>query len=589
MKKSILLLLILTFILNACRKPSYKKSDFPTAFEVSGGIETATYKESIKFYELLDEAFDEMSLMTFGNTDAGKPLHLAVLSDDACNLYQLKERGEKRLLLINNAIHPGEPDGVDATMMLYRDLLLDSALNREEYFKDLIIVAIPFYNIGGALNRNSHSRTNQNGPLEYGFRGNAQNLDLNRDFIKCDSRNALSFAKLIQHLDPDLYIETHVSNGADYQYTMTYLPSQIDKLGKHLGAAMQQFLTHANQKMKTKGHEMSPYVNTHKNVPDSGITAFYDSPRYSTGYLATLGIPGIITETHMLKPYKNRVLSTYAFLQVCSDYMSKDRTGYALTGAKNEERKAIASSKNSILDWELNTDTFQWLSFRGYEYSLKPSGVSGQDRLFYDREKPFTKKIRYYHHLTPTKTVDKPEAYLLKRGYVDVEQLLKANKVKMETLKSDSILNVVRTKIENFDTRHQPYEKHYNHFDVQISRDTMTIKFLEGDWLISMGTAKDRFVTEVLEPEGPDSYFAWNFFDAVLQQKEWYSAYVFEDEAAKMLKNDAELRQRFEAKKSTEPAFANNAQYQLYWLFQNSAHYEKEHMVLPVFRIEGKN
>jgi hypothetical protein len=188
--------------------------------------------------------------------------------------------------------------------------------------------------------------------------------------------------------------------------------------------------------------------------------------------------------------------------------------------------------------------------------------------------------------LNPTTFAKKPSLYLLKRGFIDVETLLKANKVVMHELPADTIIEVVRIRIDDFDTRKQPYEKHYPHYDVNISRDTLQMKFKKGDWLIPMGTERDRFVMEVLEPEGPDSYFAWNFFDAVLQQKEWYSPYVFEDEAAEMLDHDTILRQRFEAKREAEPNFKNNAQYQLHWLFQNSEHYEKEHRVLPVFRIE---
>lgn len=48
------------------------------------------------------------------------------------------------------------------------------------------------YNVGGMMNRSSSSRANQDGPEEYGFRGNSQNLDLNRDFIKMDSEEAFT-------------------------------------------------------------------------------------------------------------------------------------------------------------------------------------------------------------------------------------------------------------------------------------------------------------------------------------------------------------------------------------------------------------
>jgi hypothetical protein len=585
MKQALTIILLLSIIAFSCDNKESSKTDFTTIFEESDGLKTATYQESIEYWQNLSDEFSNLNLLTYGETDAGHPLHLAVLSKKACSLYDLKERGQKRLLLINNAIHPGEPDGVDASMMLFRDLLIDSADTHKDLLDDMILVAIPFYNIGGALNRNSHSRTNQNGPEEYGFRGNAQNLDLNRDFIKCDSRNAKSFAKLIQHIDPELYIETHVSNGADYQYTMTVLPGHPDKLGEQLGGALNDLLNNVALKMKSINEETIPYVHTHKAVPDSGIVSFYDSPRYSTGYLSTLGIPGIITETHMLKAYDKRVWATYHFLWNCMEYLAKPESGKDLHEAKLAERKIIESEKQHHIDWEVDMTRSIDIPFNGYEYVNKPSEVSGAPRLFYDRTKPFTKDVKYYNHLAPTKTIIKPSAYILKRGFVNVEALLKINNVNMTELKGDTVLNVVQTKISIYETGKKPYEKHYLHHSVELEYDTIKVSFKKGDWMIKMGTSKDRFVMEVLEPEAPDSYFAWNFFDAVLQQKEWYSPYVFEDEAAKMLIDDVDLRMAFKAKKEAEPGFKNNPQYQLFWLFQQSSHYEKEYMILPIFKL----
>ena len=226
MKK--LALLFLCFTLISWAAPP--KRFFETYYETSGGNKSAPYEIGIEWWQEFADKFSEVQMQEFGMTDAGIPLHTITLSKKGKLLTQLADT-DKTIVLINNAIHPDEPDGVDASMMLLRDILF----GRSELLDSCIIVCIPYYNIGGALNRNSHSRANQNGPEEYGFRGNAQNLDLNRDFVKCDSKNAESFAKLLQLIDPDMYIETHVSNGADYQYTMTYLSTQPDKLGYDMG------------------------------------------------------------------------------------------------------------------------------------------------------------------------------------------------------------------------------------------------------------------------------------------------------------------------------------------------------------------
>jgi len=141
----------------------------------------------------------------------------------------LIRKQDKRVLLINNGIHPGEPEGIDASMMLARDLLKGNKIPA-----NVVICIIPLYNIDGSHNRTSTSRANQNGPLAYGFRGNSRNLDLNRDFIKTDSKNSASFQQIFNTWNPEVFVDTHTSNGSDYQYTMTLIPTQKDKLNQVL-------------------------------------------------------------------------------------------------------------------------------------------------------------------------------------------------------------------------------------------------------------------------------------------------------------------------------------------------------------------
>jgi hypothetical protein len=182
-----------------------------TPFEKAGGKSTATYFECIRYYESLAKKFPTISIKKFNVTDAGYPLHLVLFSSDK-NFDVTKWQKEKVIILVNNGIHPGEPDGIDASMMLLRDL----ASGKVKAPKNVALGFIAVYNIGGALNRNSYSRVNQQGPESYGFRGNAQNLDLNRDFTKNDSRNARAFAAIYHYLKPTIFMDNHVSDGADY-------------------------------------------------------------------------------------------------------------------------------------------------------------------------------------------------------------------------------------------------------------------------------------------------------------------------------------------------------------------------------------
>ena len=231
MRTTGLLVLAMLLTLSCEKKPEEAAKDFPTPFETSKGKETATYQETISFYLKLAKEFPQINIQNIGITDSGEPLHLVTFNKMAeFNFNKIHQ--ESTVLLINNGIHPGEPDGIDATMLLFRDLASGSIPVPEK----TVVVTIPMYNIGGGLNRNSTTRANQNGPESYGFRGNAKNYDLNRDFIKADTQNARTFAKIFHLVRPDVFIDNHVSNGADYQYTLTHLFTQHNKLGGELGA-----------------------------------------------------------------------------------------------------------------------------------------------------------------------------------------------------------------------------------------------------------------------------------------------------------------------------------------------------------------
>ncbi|RYY64242.1 MAG: hypothetical protein EOO13_18725, partial [Chitinophagaceae bacterium] len=292
-----------------------------TRFEKSGGKETATYQEAIEWYKKMDAASPMVLLKTMGVTDAGYPLHLLMISGDG-KFDPIQWHLQKKLVIfINNGIHPGEPDGIDASMMLVRDII-----NKKVLLPNNVALAfIPIYNIGGSLNRNAYTRANQNGPVEYGFRGNAQNLDLNRDFTKSDSKNARAFVEIFQYLRPDIQVDNHVSDGADYQHTMTLITTQYDKLGASLGKWVREiFEPKLYSNMAKKGWEMIPYVDFGSTDFSKGMTMFMDPPRYSSGYAALFNTISFMPETHMLKPYKERVQSTFDLMKTFIEEGSKN-------------------------------------------------------------------------------------------------------------------------------------------------------------------------------------------------------------------------------------------------------------------------
>ena len=277
-------------------------TQFLTPFEKGNGNQSTTYEECISFYKHLAATYPTIQITEKGLTDSGKPLHMVIFSENK-NFDLTKQ---KAIVLINNGIHAGEPDGIDASMMLLRDF----ATSKTMVPKNTLVVVIPVYNIGGMLNRNSFSRANQNGPEQYGFRGNGRNYDLNRDFIKSDTKNSRSFQELFHQVNPDVFLDNHVSNGADYQYTFTCIATQHERLGTSLGNYfINEFYPDIVKNMNQKKIDVSPYVTVHGSTPDKGFEQFTDTPRYATGYTTLFNTLGFVPETHMLKSFKERVKS----------------------------------------------------------------------------------------------------------------------------------------------------------------------------------------------------------------------------------------------------------------------------------------
>lgn len=571
----------LCILITACTSNKNKSDiDFTTVFEKSNGLETATYEQTISYYTNLAKSYSLISIQEIGETDSGKPLHIVTLNPDAEFNFETI-RKNKQILLINNGIHPGESDGIDATMMLYRDI----AQGKIEAPKNTVLVTIPIYNIGGSLNRNTSTRTNQNGPKEYGFRGNARNYDLNRDFIKCDTKNARTFTQIFHLVQPDVFIDNHVSNGADYQYTLTHLFTQHNKLSGELGRYLHtEMMPKLEQKLATKNWDITPYVNVFNQVPEAGFSQFMDSPRYSTGYTTLFNTLGMMVETHMLKPYKQRVEGTYELMKSMIEITEDDYE--TIKSLRKDFNQQLIAKKTYPLDWEIDTTKTTTLNFKGFEGKMIPSDLTGNQRLKYDVTKPFTKAIAYKNYFKPNIEVTIPSAYVIPQGWWTVINLLKLNKVEMSTLEKDSTITVESYKIDTYDTRKSAYEGHYQHYNTTVKPSTETITFRQGDFIINTNQNAFRYLIETLEPQAPDSFFNWNFFDTILQQKEGFSPYVWEDKAKTLLATHPKLQIKFNIKKSYDSAFANNWYAQLDWLHKQSNNYEKAHLQYPLYRIK---
>jgi hypothetical protein len=551
-----------------------------TIFEKSNGQQTPTYSQVIEWWRDADKSSQQIKMLEMGPSDAGFPLHLVIISKDKdFDIASLKKKN-RLIILVNNGIHPGEPDGIDASMLLAKKIVAQPALLPDK----IVLAIIPLYNIGGALNRSANYRVDQNGPEEFGFRGNSQNLDLNRDFIKCDSKEALTFTKIFHYLDPDIFIDNHVSNGADYQHVMTLIASQHNRLGGEMGNFMVNvFEPGLYQSMKTKGYDLVPYVNHFGETPDKGWSEFWDSPRYSSGYASLWNSFAFVPETHMLKPYRQRVESTLALME---SFIEFSFTNHAMiTSLRSQAKKQVQSSNYFPIAWKLDKSKSKEITYKGYSSVRKPSEVSGLPRLFYDRSKPYELRVPFYNVYNDTFSIQKPEAYIIPQGWWKVIDRLQANHVRMRRISMDTTIEVQSYKIEAYQSGMRPFEGHHLNTNVKVIKSKKTMTFRKGDYFIPLNQIANRFLIETLEPQAEDSYFTWNFFDPILGQKEGYSDYHFEDIAADYLKNNPALQEKLKQRILTDSAFAKNGGAQLNFVYQNSPWFEPSYMQYPVYSI----
>ncbi len=590
MKKALFIFLFTSFITYSSMGQLIK-----APYATSKGNQTPTYKEVRNFYTLLQN--------NYANIQIDSQSYTSDVYDNILLIKLSKGNSEGKInVLINNGIHPGEPEGIDASMLLCNDIL--SSMNNKKqvshpYFNNkypsntilnnlldyMNIYIIPVYNVDGALNRNSYSRANQNGPIEYGFRANARNLDLNRDFIKLDTRNAQSFVKIFQQIKPHVFIDTHTSNGADYQHVVTYIATQRDKLNPIISDFQYNtFIPQLNKSLSSYQFDAVPYVNAWSDSPDSGWAAFYESPRFATGYSTLFNSIGFTLETHMLKPYSTRVEGSYAFLLSCLEICKTQSS--EIYKNKIQADATYLTQKEFPLNWKLDSSRVKTIDFKGYTAAYKKSEVSGLDRLYYDRSKPFRKNVKYYEHYKASTITTKPKAYIVPYAWKEIIDRLKLNGVEMSLIEKDTILQVNVYYIDDYKTVQRPYEGHYLHSNVKLRTEQQKILIRKGDYIINTQQTACRFIIETLEPQAIDSYFNWNFFDEVLAQKEYFSDYVFEDTAAEILKTNKDLREKLELKKQNDEKFAKSAALQLDFIYRNSPYFEKSYLRYPIYRVE---
>jgi len=563
---------------------------FLTFYEKSDYLSTPRYAETVGFCKKMDKASPLLHYTTFGRSPQGFDLPLLIADKNGNFTPEAVRKSGNAVLLIEACIHAGECDGKDAGLMLLRDIAIYKKNNH--LLDHVTILFIPILNTDGHERFGPYNRINQNGPEEMGWRTTAQNLNLNRDFMKADALEMKAWLTLYNKWLPDFFVDCHVTDGADFQYTMTYALETKGNMEKGLSDwtanVCEKYLV---SEMKKSGFPVFPYVQFRNwHDPRSGLTLGVAPPMLSQGYTAMQNRPGLLIETHMLKPYKVRVTSTFIMLSHTLELLNTEYKTLQSLVAKADaytSGEVFRGEPFPVNYSESFADSIK-VEFLGYDYTIDTSDLTGGLWFKYNNQKPTIWQLTMFPECKADKFVTLPEAYLVPPQCNVVIERLKLHGIKMTPLKNEISCSTKTSRFRNVRWQQRSYEGHH-----KLTYDLIdTIEpsvFPAGTMLIEMNQRTARIIAHLLEPASPDSYAAWGFFDANMEQKEYSESYVMETMAREMIQKNPALKSEFDEKKSTDKAFSSDPDAMLNWFFSKSLYWDSRFNVYPVGRIVDKN
>lgn len=586
MKKYFFILISLVLIYSCgTEEKTYSEDDFITKAEETGFTETADYEETMEYFRKLDEASGNNSKMIkIGVSPQGRDLNCFIAAKGGEFTPAKARNAGKPVMLVINGIHSGEIMGKDASAILLRKILITK--EKESLLDSVVLLVIPIFNVDGHERSSKYNRINQNGPNEKGWRYTAQNLNLNRDFTKADAPEMKAFLELYNEWLPDFLIDNHSTNGADYQYTITYAISKsLDVPPSIRNWVRNEFVPFVEKGTEEKGFLISPYVEYRKRDLNNGIEDWMPMPRFSNGYTSIQNRPGLLIETHAIKPYKDRTLSTVAVMESVLELINKDPKKLIeinLEADKYVINHYVEEGNAYPVSFEI-TDKSDPFLYKGKEYDTRYSIITGNEMNFLS-DKTFEKEVPYYSYAKVTDSIYIPKAYIIPQEWMDVIDVLKLHGVKMEQLGSETDFTVEKYKFSDVKFRNTPYEGRFiPSYTFKIFEEVITAN--EGDYIIYPDQRAIGAAVNLLEPKYEDSFVKWGFFNTIFQYGEYFSPYKMEPVAKKMMEENPDLREEFEQKLTEDESFRNNYWRRLYFFYERSPYYDEKYNVYPVMRV----
>ncbi|MCQ8876907.1 M14 family metallopeptidase [Pseudoalteromonas shioyasakiensis] len=554
------------------------KGPLTTDFELSNGLNSPDYAQTMAFVDRLVAANPtQFQVQTIATSNAGRDIKMLVASEDGDFSATQISNHAKPTILIQAGIHAGEIDGKDATFMLLRDIATGK---RRDILSKVNILFIPILNVDGHERRSQYNRINQRGPVEMGFRTNANNLNLNRDYTKLDTPGVRGVMKVINQYKPDLYVDVHVTDGADYQYDVTYgynpvFASESPSVSQALD---QYFKPVIDTKLAQQGHIPGPLVFVmDKREFKSGLAGWVATPRYSNGWGDLRALPSILVENHSLKPYKQRVLGTYVFLDGAIKALAQHHQ--QLDAAVSKELAFIPTQLIVKRGYAKEPNT---LEFKGIKYSRSESALSGQVEVKYLGEKQHYSALPIYWQKEVQKTVTVPQAFYIPPAYPHIVEKLKLHGVEVQKVTDTTpVAGLSMASVAEHEFDKTPFEGRFRviaEFDYQPLGE----KVLTGWSKIITAQPYGELVTHLLHPAAPDSFFAWGEFNTIFQRTEYMENYALAPYARQMLKDKPALALEFDKKIREDATFANDAQARLNWLYQRTPFYDQAYLKYPI-------
>jgi len=569
----------------ADRPPIPVPPDLLTRAELTGFERTETPEEILELLTRLQRLSPYLRLSFIGPSEEGRRIPVVVASKE--KLFEPADRfkSPKPVVLVVNSIHAGEVDGTDATLRLLRDIALT---NRLDLLDGVTLVTVVVYNVDGHARVSAYNRPNQNGPEEMGFRTNARGLDLNRDFVKADARETRALLALADAWKPDLFVDDHVTDGADFQAVLTVSyanePVTPKPIGDWLKAVVPKALSDVEREGLATGGAYVDFLDARD--PMKGFDSSIFSPRYSTGYFPLRNVPSILVETHALKPFGDRVRANELFLRALLE-----RTGRAakeLLIARETARSAARGmpvGSPVVVAAEGDPARPESITFPTYEWSEAVSPVTGRPVVRYDASHRKTIRIQSLEHARPTVTVPRPAAYLIPAGFSNVEERLKAHGIRYERLPGARTLAVGTYRASAPVFGRASYQGRVR-VDATITRAVETRTLPAGSLYVPLDTELANVAIALLEPESPDSLFAWGELSSCLEEKEYMDTRVLDPLAEQMLAKDPKLKAEWE-QRLLDPKFASDPRARHRFFYKKTPFFDETVGLVPVFRLDA--